>query len=104
MPWFLGEPYGDHDPIPAKSLVTTVAEHRRAWSRAHEDGQKVLEIAELLALEQRGALRPEETKRLVELPSPDALSPPKPACGGMSTCCIGGKRPCRCSTRLISRR
>ena len=54
------------DPAPT-SRAETVADHRRALEHARAAEQKVIEIAELCALEDRGALRIADTKRLIEL-------------------------------------
>ena len=66
-PWYLGAPLSGHPAIPAQSRALTVAEHRRAVEQARQAKQQVIELGELEALEARGALRPEDTKRLLEL-------------------------------------
>jgi|GEM_PF-1779594 len=66
-PWYLGEPLSGHPAIPAQSRALTVAEHRRAVEEARHAKAQVIELAELEALEARGALRPAETKRLLDL-------------------------------------
>ncbi|HEX2657746.1 MAG TPA: hypothetical protein VHU40_05720, partial [Polyangia bacterium] len=66
-PWYLGTPLSGRPAIPAQSRALTVAEHRRAVEEAHRSNQQVIELSELEALEARGALRPEDTKRLLEL-------------------------------------
>lgn len=66
-PWFLGAPLDGHPSIPARSLVVTVAEHRRNAEAARAEGNRVVELAELEALEDRDTLRDRERTRLVEL-------------------------------------
>lgn len=66
-PWFLGEPLDGKPAIPATSRAATVADHRRALEHARAAEQKVIELAELCALEDRGALHIADTKRLIEL-------------------------------------
>jgi len=66
-PWYLGDPLGGRPAIPPTSRAQTVAEHRRALGAAHDVGNRVTELAELRALEDRGALTSGEEKRLVEL-------------------------------------
>ena len=66
-PWFLGEPLDGKPSIPPTSRAETVADHRRKLGDAQKAGEKVLELAELLALEDRGALRVEDRKRLGDL-------------------------------------
>jgi hypothetical protein len=66
-PWFLGAPLDGHPSIPARSRVVTVAEHRHNAEAARADGNRVDEIAELEAIEERDALHEAERARLVEL-------------------------------------
>jgi hypothetical protein len=66
-PWFLGQPLDDRQVIPPTSRAWTVAEHRHQMEIAHRQNHKVLEIAEMLALEERGALHTADQKRLVDL-------------------------------------
>lgn len=66
-PWYLGEPLGGRPAIPPTSRALTVAEHRQDAEEANHAQNRVTEIAELIALEQRGALRPGGEKRLVDL-------------------------------------
>ncbi|HEY8926861.1 MAG TPA: hypothetical protein VIU64_20900 [Polyangia bacterium] len=66
-PWYIGAPLDDRKVIPDQSRALTVAEHRRAYEAAHAERRALIELQELLALEERGALRPDEHKRLVEL-------------------------------------
>ncbi|MES1206240.1 MAG: hypothetical protein ABUS79_09915 [Pseudomonadota bacterium] len=66
-PWFLGETRDGVPVIPASSRVETVAKHRRKLIEAGQRGEKVVELAELAALEERGALHAPERKRFVEL-------------------------------------
>jgi hypothetical protein len=66
-PWFLGEPLDKRPVIPPTSRAETVADHRRKLDDAQQRGEKVVELAELSALEQRGALRVLETKRFSAL-------------------------------------
>ena len=67
VPWFLGEPLDGKPAIPPTSRAETVADHRRTLEHARVTEQKVIEIAELVALEERGALRPADAKRLIDL-------------------------------------
>jgi hypothetical protein len=66
-PWFLGQPLDDRVVVPATTRAQTVADHRRTMEKARRRGFKVIEIAELTALEQRGALRAEDEVRFAEL-------------------------------------
>lgn len=66
-PWFLGAPLDGRPSIPATSRAETVADHRRNWGAARARGEKVLELVELSALEDRGALHDAERSRFVEL-------------------------------------
>ncbi|MBC8132287.1 MAG: hypothetical protein H7X95_04845, partial [Deltaproteobacteria bacterium] len=66
-PWFLGEPLDGRPAIPPNSRAETVADHRLKLNQARERREKVIEFAELVALEQRGALHADDTRRLVEL-------------------------------------
>jgi len=66
-PWYLGSPLDDRKVIPDQSRALTVAEHRRAYVMAHAEERALVELEQLLALEERGALRPDEHKRLAEL-------------------------------------
>jgi len=66
-PWFLGEPLGGRPAIPPGSQAKTVAQHRADADDARARRDRVGEIAALNELEKRGALRPDEEKRLVEL-------------------------------------
>lgn len=66
-PWYMGEPLGGKPAIPPTSLAKTVAQHRAEVGEARTRGDRVAELAALDALEKRGALRPEETQRFVEL-------------------------------------
>ena len=66
-PWYLGSPLDDRKVIPNQSRALTVAEHRRVYLMAHAEERAFVELQELLALEERGALRPAEHKRLIEL-------------------------------------
>ena len=66
-PWYLGSPLDDRKVIPDQSRALTVTEHRRGYETAQEEGRAFIELQELLALEERGALRPPEGKRLAEL-------------------------------------
>jgi hypothetical protein len=66
-PWFLGEPLDDRLVIPTTSRAKTVADRRRTMEQARRGGEKVIEIAEVEALEQRGALSVAEEARFVEL-------------------------------------
>jgi hypothetical protein len=66
-PWLLGDPLDGKPAIPPTSRAETVADHRRKMLAARSNGAKVIEIAELSALEQRGALHADETKRFAQL-------------------------------------
>jgi tetratricopeptide (TPR) repeat protein len=66
-PWFLGAPLDGHPSIPPRSRVVTVAEHHQNAALAFASGDRVVEIAELEALEQRDSLREAERGRLVSL-------------------------------------
>lgn len=66
-PWYMGEPLGGHPAIPPTSQAKTVAQDRVEAEAARAAGDEVAEIVALDALERRGALRPDEEKRLVEL-------------------------------------
>ncbi len=66
-PWLLGEPLDGKPSIPSTSRAETVADHRRKLGDARRRQEKVTEIAELSALEQRGALGVAETSRFVDL-------------------------------------
>jgi hypothetical protein len=66
-PWFLGAPLDGHPSIPPRSRVVTVAEHRQNAELAFAAGNRVVEIAELEALEERDSLRDAERGRLVTL-------------------------------------
>ena len=66
-PWFLGAPLDPRGSIPATTKSETVADHRRNRNAAAARGEKVLELAELNALEDRGALSDSERARFIEL-------------------------------------
>jgi len=66
-PWYLGQPLGGRPAIPPSSQAKTVAQHRADADDARAGRDRVGEIAALNELEKRGALRPDEEKRLVEL-------------------------------------
>ena len=66
-PWFLGAPLDGHPSIPPRSRVLTVAEHHQNAALAFAAGNRVVEIAELEALEERDSLRDAERGRLVNL-------------------------------------
>lgn len=66
-PWFLGAPLDGRGSIPTTTKSETVADHRHNWSAAAARGEKVIELAELNALEDRGALTRDERARFVEL-------------------------------------
>jgi len=72
-PWYIGSPLDDRKVIPDQSRALTVAEHRSAYRAAHAERRALIELQELLALEERGALRSDEHKRLVELLAARAL-------------------------------
>jgi len=66
-PWFMGHPLDGRTVVPARSRALTVADHRRDLDAARARGEKVVELAELGALEERGALRPDDVKRFAAL-------------------------------------
>jgi hypothetical protein len=66
-PWFLGAPLDGRGSIPATTRSETVADHRHNRKAAAARGEKVIELAELNALEERGALTKDERARFSEL-------------------------------------
>jgi len=66
-PWYMGAPLGGRPAIPPTSLAKTVAQDRVEAGAARAAGDRVAELAALDVLEQRGALRPSDERRFVEL-------------------------------------
>jgi hypothetical protein len=66
-PWFMGKPLDGHVSIPEGSARVSWPRQRQRAVEARREGQPVIEVGALLALDQAGRLTPEEGARLVTL-------------------------------------